>query len=72
MSTERIAIYDYVMERLTIAIDTGKYTYEEISEGSGVPKRSLEKIKRKEFKNPGVSHIESLANFFRERESEAA
>jgi hypothetical protein len=37
-----------------------------VAEGSGVPKRTVEKIARRETQNPGVRHVERLAAFFRE------
>jgi hypothetical protein len=67
---ERIALHEEVLKALDQAIDTGRYTYQEISDGSGVPKRTVEKIKRREIVDPGVSHCESLANFFREQAAE--
>lgn len=47
-------------------------TYGQISGGSDVNIRTVEKIARREIADPGVSHIEKLANFFREREAKAA
>lgn len=69
---EPIQLHAYVMKALDQAIDTGRFTYQEISTGSGVPKRTVEKIKRREIEDPGVSHIEKLANWFREQEQAAA
>ena len=42
-------------------------TYQEIAEGSGVSKRTIEKIARREIEDPGVSHIEKLAAFLNSR-----
>jgi transcriptional regulator with XRE-family HTH domain len=54
------SIHDFVVERL---LDTrGSWSY--IAKHSGVSKRTLEKIARREIKDPGVSNIEKLANFF--------
>lgn len=58
-------IYEYVIGQLTAA----KGSWSEVAEGSGVPKRTIEKIARRETPNPGVSHIQKLANYFRERET---
>lgn len=65
---EPFQIYEYVMDQL------GKtdLSYQEVAEGSGVSKRTVEKIARKEILDPGVSHIEKMAAFFRERETKAA
>ena len=60
-----LRIHAYVLGALDKAIDNGRLTYAQIAEGSGVPKRTVEKIKRREIEDPGVSHIEKLANFFR-------
>lgn len=54
-------IYDYVLERL----EAEKGRWSAVAEGSGVPKRTLEKIARKEIQDPGVSHIQKLADYFR-------
>lgn len=58
MNTE---IYSYVLD----CLGETSLTYREIAEGSGVSKRTIEKIARKEIADPGVSHIEKLARFFR-------
>lgn len=63
---KRIAIYEYVMKKLEGV--AGEEAFEEVSAGSGVPKSTVKKIKWRQIKDPGVSHIEALANFFRERE----
>lgn len=55
-------IHDHVVEKL----QNSKGQWSEIADASGVPKRTLEKIARREFKNPGVKHIESLAKYFRD------
>lgn len=57
------SIYDYVMSEL----ESSKGTWPEVAEGSGVSRRTLEKIARKEINDPGVSHIEKLAKYFRDR-----
>lgn len=57
-------MYDYVIERGT----SSGLSYQEIAEGSGVPKRTVEKILRKEVEKPGVHNVQSLHDFFRTRE----
>jgi transcriptional regulator with XRE-family HTH domain len=69
---EPIQIHAYVLKALDKAIDTGLFTYQEIADGTGVPKRTLEKIKRREIEDPGVSHVEKIANWFRDKERAAA
>ena len=69
---EPIQIHAYVLKALDRAIDTGRFTYQEISDGTGVPRRTLEKIKRREIEDTGVSHIEKIANWFRGKERAAA
>jgi transcriptional regulator with XRE-family HTH domain len=56
-------IFDYVLERL----EASKGRWSAVAEGSGVPKRTLEKIARREIADPGVSHIQKLADWFREQ-----
>ncbi len=53
-------LYDFVIERLA---SSGR-TYQEIADGSRVPRRTVEKIARKEIKNPGVSTVQKLADYF--------
>jgi len=54
-------MYAFVMTRLQGA----KGRWREVANGSGVSIRTLEKIARKEIEDPGVSHIEKLAAYFR-------
>lgn len=61
-------IYDYVLERLEVT----KGRWAEVAEGSGVSRRTLEKIARREIADPGVSHVQKLHDWFREREKAAA
>lgn len=58
-----VSIYDYVMTE----IPGSGLTYQEIADGSGVSRRTIEKIARREIDDPGVSHIEKLAAFFQSR-----
>lgn len=58
------SIHEYVIERLQAA--KGRWSI--VAEESGVPKRTLEKIARREIANPGVTTVETLAAYFRERE----
>ncbi len=55
------SIYEFVMERLQQT--KGKWPM--VAAGSGVSLRTLDKIARGEIKDPGVSHIEKLAGYFR-------
>jgi hypothetical protein len=57
------SIYDYVMEQL----EASKGNWPSIAEEAGVSPRTLEKIARREIIDPGVSHIEKLARYFREQ-----
>ncbi len=54
-------MYDYV--RLRLEATKGRWTA--VAEGSGVSKRTIEKIARAEIKDPGVSHVQKLADYFR-------
>lgn len=62
------SLYGYVVGQLAAT----ELTYQEVAEGSGLSKRTVEKIARKEIADPGVSHCEKLAAFFRSREQKAA
>lgn len=59
------SIYEYVLGELELS----KGNWEAVAEATGVPKRSIEKIARQEWKNPGVNSIEALASYFRSRAS---
>ena len=61
------SIYAYVMAQL----EASKGKWPAVAEGSGVSPRTLEKIARREIADPGVSHIEKLASYFREHATEA-
>lgn len=52
---------DFVISELGKA----KGHWPKVAEGSGVSKRTIEKIARKEIKNPRVHHIEQLYRYFR-------
>jgi hypothetical protein len=56
------SIYDYVMSQLEAA----KGSWPDVAAGSGVSRRTIEKIARREIKDPGVSSVEKLARYFRE------
>ncbi len=60
-------LYDYVMGKLEARTET----YQDIAEGSGVPKRTVEKIARREIEDPGVSHVQQLADYFRSKRKAA-
>ncbi len=54
-------MHEYVLRELQAA----KGSWPEVAERSGVSQRTLEKIARQEIVDPGVSHIEKLASYFR-------
>ncbi len=53
-------MHDFVLASLQSA--KGRWT--EVASGSGVSKRTLEKIARREIEDPGISHVEKLALYF--------
>lgn len=53
-------IYDFVIAKLAEA--KGHWT--EVAVGSKISKRTIEKIARKEIKNPGIQNIQALADYF--------
>lgn len=59
------SIYDYVMDQL----EASKGNWPSVAAGAGVSPRTLEKIARRDIMDPGVSHIEKLARYFREQEA---
>lgn len=57
------SIYAYVMQQLEMS----KGTWPSVAEAVGMSHRTLEKIARRDIEDPGVSHIEKLAKYFREQ-----
>lgn len=57
------SLYEYVLSGL----ESTKGHWSDVAEESGVSKRTIEKIYRREIQDPGVSHIEKLASCFRRR-----
>lgn len=55
------SLYAYVMDRL----EASRGRWPDIAKAAGVSHRTLEKIARREIQDPGVSHIEKLARYFR-------
>ena len=47
-----------------VQLQAHKGRWPNVAERSGVSRRTIEKIARGEIKDPGVSHIEKLAQFF--------
>lgn len=54
------SMYAFVLERL----EESKGTWTAIAQKTGMSKRTIEKIARREIQDPGVSHIEKLATHF--------
>ena len=55
-----IQMHEYVLARL----EETKGQWTKVSDESGVNKRTLEKIARQEIKDPGVSFIQTLFDYF--------
>lgn len=62
------SIYAFVLTQL----EASKGRWPVVAEGSGVSIRTLEKIARKEIADPGVSHVEKLARYFKKQRPKAA
>jgi transcriptional regulator with XRE-family HTH domain len=62
------SLFAYVLGRL--GASKGKWRV--VAKHSGVSYRTVEKIARGEIRDPGISHIEKLANYFRKKEKEDA
>jgi len=60
------SIYAYVLERL----QASKGRWGTVAEDTGISRRTIEKIARQEFNDPGVRKIELLAKYFREQEQQ--
>ena len=59
------SIHDYVVDQL----QASKGQWSRVAEDTNMSKRTIEKIARREFKDPAVSFIERLYRYFREREA---
>jgi len=57
-------IYDYVLAKL----EETKGQWPKVADESGVNKRTLEKIARREIEDPGVSFIQRLFDYFQKIE----
>jgi len=53
-------VYDFVMSKL----EATKGRWGQVARGSGVSRRTLEKIARKEIQDPRVSTVQRLADYF--------
>lgn len=62
------SMHEYVVDQLQK--HKGRWT--EVAEGTGMSKRTIEKIARRETKDPGVSLVEQLARYFKELNSDVA
>jgi transcriptional regulator with XRE-family HTH domain len=62
------SIYQYVLDQL----ENAKGSWPAVAEATGMSRRTIEKIARQEVKDPGVSHIEKLAGYFREQSKRPA
>ena len=62
------SIYQYVMDQLSLT----KGSWPSVAAATGISHRTIEKIARQDIKDPGVSHIEKLAVYFRGRTSKSA
>lgn len=54
-------LYQFVMREL----QENKGQWPKIAKGSGVSHRTLSKIARREIKDPGISHIQALHDYFK-------
>lgn len=63
----RESLYQFVMEKL----QESKGTWASIAIATDMSYRTLEKIARGEIADPGVSHIEKLADYFRDKPKRA-
>jgi hypothetical protein len=61
------SMHDYVVDQLQAA----KGEWSRVAEETGMSKRTIEKIARREFRDPGVSFIERLNSYFKDREQTA-
>ena len=51
-------------------LQRSKGRWRQVAQGAGVSRRTIEKIARREIEDPGVSHIEALAAYFKSQQCE--
>lgn len=56
--------YEFVME----GFKEPTLTYQDVADGSGVSRRTVEKVARREIENPGVETLQPLADYFRKHQ----
>ena len=61
-ATMNETLYEFVMRQL----QASKGRWPAVAQSSGVSLRTIRKIASKEIQDPGVSHVEKLAEHFRE------
>lgn len=54
-------LHQYVLSEL----DAAKGRWPEISAETGVPYQTMTKIAQRRIRNPGISHIQNLADYFK-------
>jgi hypothetical protein len=54
------SLHDFVLRNLELT----KGRWQEVADGSGVPKRTVEKIARQETEDPRVGSVQKLADYF--------
>jgi hypothetical protein len=59
----RDSLFEYVLVHLAAS----KGRWRSVSEGSGVPYRTLQKIARGEHKDPGIINMDKLGHYFRKQ-----
>lgn len=60
------SMHDFVVAKLQAC----KGRWRMVADKTGISKRTIEKIARREIKDPGVSLIERLASYFRRHRTE--
>lgn len=55
------SIHDYVLGKLA----ESKGQWSAVARATGMSKRTIEKIARREIADPGVSHVQTLHDYFR-------
>lgn len=59
----QVSMHDYVVDQLQAA----KGHWSDVAAETGISKRTIEKIARREYRDPAVSFIERLNTYFRNR-----
>lgn len=61
-----------MLEFVLESLEKSRGKWPDVSKGSGVPYHTLTKIAQRQIENPGVNHVQQLADYFTQQAQSAA